>query len=1053
MSALVKLLHGTQRSDRAQQINRLLFENWGRSILLVPTRHVAERRTENIILDSGLDGCLGRVVFTFPDFVKALLHGEGMATTTVSGLERRLLLAQAISDLGQRGKLAGVEGIAQSPGFINHIERTITQLKQAAIEPEIFRERVARRQHSSHLDEILADVYEAYQSALHKANVYDSQGLYWQARVVCDERCPAFLSATNMLLIDEFDDFTPSEKRLLKSLSKHLEQIVFGLSYDQNPSARDLYAIPLRTGEDLRKDFGEMEIVGAAEEAPKTFSEFASSKIFWRDVDRKTEDLDKNITLQLCQGTGHEIETIGRRVKALLVDECVSPSEIAIVFRDLNEAAPTLRTVFDEFGIPLKIVNERNLTESSICAFIIEFFEATVAWQRDAVVDVLCSPWFSSAKEDTDAQEALPALTSAAKVFAGFDDWEIGFASLAESTTKDEESVSKEDVEDGPLSLENIEAARRLIGKLQKLSTDFPEKATLTEFADALSDFLRRLDLQNALDHMHPGPGKEFEAEAIKGAFGLLGSIKLWTQVETEAIERQDLLVILRQAMSLTTVKVKPVKNCVVCLDAESVRHLQYDYVFFGGVNDGEIPKPPAINAIYSEEDLADLAHVGVDLEDKELRAKSELLLFHHVMDVPRKRLYITWRTKSRTGKDVGPSPYLADLLELFDDAELEIGRMEPLIPAPLEAASSRDLRNALFKNAPEVAAQIEGLDNIRHGIEIENRRQSRKAFDEYDGVLGCSDIVGTIAEKFAEDHTFSVNQIETYKKCPFAFFCQRVLGVAEFEEAVFGIDPLTRGSLLHDILFRFHANNRGTPVPEMDDDEALRAMEQITASAFSGFTSKNLNIPEGVWKVEQGKILTQLSIYLASERDTKDSSSWKPSYFEAAFGRVKGDYDEPISTHVPFELKTEIGRVLFSGRIDRIDINGNSARIIDYKSGGLPAQKDVCEGRDIQLVLYALALEGLLLTDAKCESAFYVSIGKNKRAEVLKRNAKKNDWDMRRDATLTTVEESVTAIRQGHFPPSPSAKKACEYCAFGSICRHQAARIENKEAANASNS
>ena len=52
----------------------------------------------------------------------------------------------------------------------------ITQIKQAAVEPEVFRERVQERPRPSSMDPLVAAVYDAYQAALRQVGAYDRVG-------------------------------------------------------------------------------------------------------------------------------------------------------------------------------------------------------------------------------------------------------------------------------------------------------------------------------------------------------------------------------------------------------------------------------------------------------------------------------------------------------------------------------------------------------------------------------------------------------------------------------------------------------------------------------------------------------------------------------------------------------------------------------------------------------------------------------------------------------------------------------------------------------------
>ena len=117
-------------------------------------------------------------------------------------------------------------------------------------------------------------------------------------------------------------------------------------------------------------------------------------------------------------------------------------------------------------------------------------------------------------------------------------------------------------------------------------------------------------------------------------------------------------------------------------------------------------------------------------------------------------------------------------------------------------------------------------------------------------------------------------------------------------------------------------------------------------------------------------------------------------------------------------------------GRIDRIDLftypdGSRSFRVIDYKSGACPTATDVKKGIYLQLPLYALAVESLLLSG---QEAFALDVGYwglNKQGFTVAMplaDNKQNPPAPRADRTESRdrFEEYLHALashaRQGHF-------------------------------------
>jgi len=1085
--AQVRLLCGTRRSDRERSVDRFLCEAWGRAILLVPTRRYATCRAERIILGNALEGAWGRPVQTIDDFAEGILLAEGRAAVRITDFERRLLFQRTLDQLRENGALRSLGAAAETQGFVSHILRLITQLKQAAIEPGEFRRRVgAQPRHP--FDNIVTEVYTAYQDALQRAGVYDLPGMFWEADLLCRERKPAALDPVTLLALDGFDDFTPSEFRLIAAFEKHVEHLVFGLNYDPKPGRRDLYAIPARTARKIHEHFGAIP-ESFDEEKPKTFTDFAADNLFWRDKPGSPEGLEPTLEILPCPDFVQEIETIGRRIKTLVLDDGVPVDAICVVYRDLHDAAPALRSVFSEFGIPVRIIQRPPLTESAIGAFLLTLLDALESWRREAIVDVLTSPWFASQQPYV---ETVPLLSRMARIIAGFEEWRNRLANLIARI----EAGSGEDIaalcESVPDACEAAKATLARVHELEQLGRLLPAKASAAGFAEALDRLIDAAGLPDAIE-AYPVPAiREYERAALAALRELLGRWRTW---ERRAPARHDdaqgaraqFVVELRQAMRDTAFQPPQPGEGVACLDLEAARLLRFDHVFFAGVNEGDVPRPPATNAIYAEEDLARLARAGIDIEGKRGHSEREALLFHHALDMARVHLCISWHAVSRGGKEKLPSPYVTDLRELFSvpswgsalpgTIEKPMPPAHAFVPDVHYAASWRDIRNAvlcrrgfqpLLYNKGFQPLFGQGVSQKRleasstvcragarrsqgdfahewEGGQIETARHSAAPFDAYDGVLSDSETIATVAKRFDARHRFSVKQIEAYQACPFRFFVENVLRLAEMETPVAEFDARVRGLILHAVLEAFHEHYRGRAIAEIPEEEAAGVMRSLVTEVFEQKAWQSSTRPPGIDAVERERLALILGRYLSIER-AREESEWKPSHFEVAFGNTRAASRDALDITEPFALDTEAGPVLFSGRIDRIDHCQEAVRIIDYKSSVAVTRKDIMEGRSVQLSIYAIALEEFLMKGTACREAFFLTVGREKRLEAL--GCAKNEWEARQQVARDAVAISVAAVRRGYFPPVPNGD-VCRYCAAGRACRYEPGRIERKLAGN----
>lgn len=1043
--AEARLITGASRSGRAQAIDNLLLERWGRALLIVPTRRVAQVRLRDVLERGTLPGVLGRPVVTFQEFAERLI---GNRTTRITALEQRILLDKAIDTIRAGGGLASLRDAASTQGFVNHMQRVIAQLKQAAIDPPAFRSLLAERVRSNELDAIVSSVYEAYQEALKEKGVLDLQGMYWVAHDRCSKGKPEGLNAIDCVLLDGFDDFTPSEFRLLEALAPHVQELVFGLNHDTRPTQQDLYTLTEDTSKRVASTFRPVsETLSEAE--PATATEFLSAWLFARDEPRRPGDLKNNLVLCEYHSVVHEMESVARRIKRLIREENVAPETIAVVARNLKPVAALARDVFDECGVPARVFHDFTLEDSAVAAFLLRLFEAFERSGRDAVVDVLTSVWFNPTNAARQDSTSFAILARAARIVEGSKEWPLRLERLRKRLDEDGGQEIQGLLRTLPCAREACDTLLDAWRIFHDFAEAFPARATASEFAEALDRLIEGLCLPEALDEPGAKAVQEFEAICLRSMRAMLGTLSEWHAYDTEAVSRADFLLLLRRTFALTTVALPMPPTGVAVHDLESARHLRFDYVFFMGLTQGEMPSPAPSNAIYSERDLDTLRKLGVHLDDASLHSRKELLLFHRIFSIARKMLYLSWHRITPNGQECLPSIFIQDVRTLFPDLQPNRPDSELRIaaPAPDDVASLRDARNTAL--CGEYAIEVGEQALFRRalvGAEVERDRYGAEPPGPYDGAIATPSLRASLDDRYGPNHEYSVSQLETYASCGFRFFMERVLSIHSVETPREGLDPLVRGTLMHDALEAFHREYRGRGVSDIDENEAIETMDRIAREGFDSTAWRFATLTPGVARIEAERLGALLQRYLRQER-ARDDGIWKPTFFEAAFGSARHEEGEDPFGAEPFIFDTAAGRVLFSGRIDRIDTSDAGFCIIDYKSSDSIKPKDMDEGSSFQLSVYALAADEYLTPRESCRVAYYLPVGKNKRRRAIDRDDQKTPWDERIETARTAISKAVTGIRAGHFSPTLADKK-CRFCPAENVCRYERGRMQRKTGA-----
>lgn len=1045
------LYYGSNRSRRGAALDRILAEHWGRAVLLTPTHASAARRLDRVLRQYALPGAWGRPVCEFNSFVESLLRAEHVLVRRLDDFERELLLANLLESIEHTAEL----NLPHSrTGLARHLLRTITGLKQAAVEPAHFRSQVLERGGATALDALVAEAYDAYQQELRRRGAYDVPGLYWEAELRCRQGKPRLLETIDVLLLDGFDDFTPSQLRLLETLAQHLGRIVFGIRYNPDTGQDDLYVLARNAVAAIRKAFDTSEPREDTRDHPAatSFIEHAADHLFWRHVPEPAQGLEKNLAVVPCTDVQHEAETIGRAVKRLVLNHHVAPESIAVAFRGLSEAAPVLREVFQEFGIPLRLQHAPPLTQSMVGAFAARLLEMFGAWERDTTLDVLASPLLGGAAEPAGHRDAFPLIARRAQIIGGYEEWTQRLEALAQRA----ENGTGEDIEAFrrrlPEANNAVAALRASLEKLRALTQTLPVKGPPAEMAAALDRLLNDLDTPNRVTQLPEDLVRE-ESAALAAFRRVLDAL---AQAGGPPLSRAEFCARVAEGMRQTAYSWPQSRAGVYCCDAPGLRNLSFDYVFFGGLNEGVIPAPPASSAVYGQADLERLHNLGVVLEDNAKRSARERVLFHHVLESAEKELTLLWRLQKEDGREAMPSLLLGELETLFPPGALPstpIPRADAFVPCAESAASPRDLRNTVFLRHPDSRAALgEEVAPLRLGHDVEQQRHSKAEFNEFDGVLRRPELIRHVAARFGDQHHFSAHQIETHLNCPFRFFAGMVLRIEETEPPAQEFDARVRGLVLHDALESLHRAYAGRALAEVPPDELDARAQTAVADAFEKHGWKSAAAPRAIVTVEQCRMEEQVARYARIEREHGDAN-WKPSHFEVGFGRAPGDTVEPPSATTPFVFRHQDLEAKFAGRIDRVDLQSAEeasppqVRIVDYKTSRAPETGDIAKGRCVQLTLYAWAVEALVLPESECLSGAFVVPGKRlgKRNPYREAIAMGKKGEDREPQARQNIHHAITAIRAGQFPPVRYDKKQCEYCPCKDACRFERARIERK--------
>lgn len=1019
------ILCGSQRSDREKRTHKILQDGYPSALLIVPTRQYAKKRGIELLNGLSFSAIYKDVVSDFTQFAFNLLEGQHLPLRLLEGWEQILLIrALILSDTG-KSKFKQYEGLIAPEDLARSFHRIIHNLKQAGVTPETFEEKI-KKQSVQPWDEIVCWLYSTYQEQLLKHNWYDIPGLFWQAEIECQQGKPAYIEGKKILIFDGFDDFTYSELRLIKALSPYFEKIIVGLNLDPFPSRQDIYRLAKEALKQLQSLL-DAETVFLDTPPPETSVEFIADTLFWRDEPQIfAPSITSTIEVNHYINREEEIKHIGRKIKQLLVQECVPPQKIAVTYRQMNTVRPLIEKIFTDYGIPYRMASLQSLRETGVGRFIERWLTQMTEDSFNAITLLLHDPLWNI---PVPIREKFFLLLQT-----------VGFSSHMPV-----EFIAQK-IEENKNNLEGD--ILQLYGELKRWffwRNKFLKQDDVDNYSSLLIDLLDSLEnsLQKYLSNESNKGNIEREKKAYFQFISIFKKLNIFLGNLKLSLEEFQRLVL----SLLSEIPIFDTGHClgVMCLDLPMIRNMKYDYLFVGGVEEGTIPLSSSLNVVYSDKDITTLRQLGLPIDDVAKQIQREWLFFQQIFETAQKGVFLSHVVYSETHEEHSPSLLLRELQEVFQyvqDCGLQTHQKpteKPFIPC-----SPAELRNLLFYYQTGDVNLKQQYSDIYEGWYSLQKREKGEG-NIYTGYLQSEDIQEWLVHKLGYNHVYSVDQIEEYVECPFRFWAHRVLNLEDWEEELVYPSPLMLGSWAHDVLYillKEHFEELQKDKSFVINEKLKQVITDIVCKDRRTFVFRKKLVDVIIeW-------LTRVLRDFLCSNTALIEMDWKPSYFEIAFGKTLSQMRDEKSQNEPYAMKIQDKTVLFSGRIDRIDrhVNNPSLRIIDYKWGKTPTPTDMGvekkqlkdKIRSFQLIIYELAVEEHLFKEENffVEESSFLSIteqekkpapwvgNKNMRGEIEK-------------IVINAIHETLHNIHQGKFNPVPYTRQSCDYCFCKNACRY----------------
>lgn len=715
----------------------------------------------------------------------------------------------------------------------------------------------------------------------------------------------------------EYFSFNAKQLNIIAQLIKNAYRVNVGLVTSKSKPNSRIY--PNNTAETLKtiahNANSAYETEYAESNTPEPFNTL-KTRLFSYSYTKKQSALNK-VKAYEAKDVNDEVRAVCRNIRRL-VNDGARYKDVAIVCGDVEAYTPTIARLFKMYDVPYFIDKKVNLTSTCIVRCVLNVLRC-IAYgitREDAVA------YFKNPLSDTDtdfAEEIECALESR------------GVKYISERTKTGKDSVDAKICD--------------FIRKIKKLTSSNGEFNVFGDFIEALLKFIEDERLINKNTEFFKGEvdpvNKTVNEQAGEKLISVLDTMKEFSG--TLKYNAEDFLITLNSVLEASEISVLPqYLDSVYIGECKDSRYMNVKALFIIGAIDGNIPAESKDVGIISDKELAEYRSHDVVIEPcSKSRNMEERLFVQQLVLKPQDLLFVSYPVTDNQGKNTFPSVIVREIGKLlYNDGE---GNEFKVSTAENENLYEDDTARALVDRistvdggfyeyadfignaSADVSGRLGELATLR-AILFESDPQRLERIER------ASDDKESVDRELYSGEAISASRLQTYFRCPYKHFLQYGLNAKKTDKGE--IDVLDMGTFLHSVAELFVKRRAtlqdGDALTESIFDEVLK--EQYKDIEIDGHTAVLLNR------------LRKESLRFTRLIDKQlNSSAFVTKETEYGFSTVKdGKF---IYKDVPVSLV---------GKIDRLDVCGDSFVVLDYKSGSIHDKLyELYYGTSVQPYLY----------------------------------------------------------------------------------------------------
>ncbi|MFZ0455187.1 MAG: 3'-5' exonuclease, partial [Ignavibacteriaceae bacterium] len=700
---------------------------------------------------------------------------------------------------------------AVPPGTLDRIRNVISEYKKHGITPPKLKQESVTLDGTEKLKaEDIAEIYEKYRQKCNELYVKEIGDVYSEmVQLPADEFSERFRELypkVNLIVINGFDEFTIPEIEII-NYTANINSMDLFIQFDYY-KYNNLIFSHLDKCYNIFISKGFSPVIDSSKGELNRIQNLIRENLFKKNSSGKVEILKPSINKIAGQTREREIELIAKEIKNLVIVQGIEPNQICVAFNLIHKYSPVVRDIFSTYGLPFNLTDRFSLNTSPAVISIINFLEILENdFYYKNIFRALSSGYLKTG--NIDLSNLLHASVEL-KIISGLKNW---IDSLNRGIHQLEDF---EDDENSSLNKEIYKKALEDIHKLEEQLDPFSRKMTLKEFEKKFLGLIFSLDLHKKIINNESDGfrnGNETIEKNIKAVTVFIETVKDILNLfeleypENEKFSLKFYLNNIRTAVSFTRYNIKEKSGYGIQVTTlNEIRGLKFDYLFIAGLCDGDLPTRYTPEIFFS----------GSFVKNELRHQTEERYHFYQSLCSFDKGLYLTTPLQDDK-QELVESNFLKEVSKHFHVTNKD--EKDYLTSVYSKEELLKFTGRNLTKNPDEIIRIKEKIknnsipfDRIKRSVLIDQMRINEP--------FGDSEFTGNIYEGLSEsakenlnnykDKEYSISQLETYAKCPYKYFAERILKLKPLEEPSEEIEALEMGSLLHNILYEFYETISG---------------------------------------------------------------------------------------------------------------------------------------------------------------------------------------------------------------------------------------------------